>query len=90
MGNRRRSFRQCKNCSVLMSGNFNRQDLMKWKIKDLRILLTKKNISTEMCTEKPDLIDLLVMHFGSNSNRTSLDNSQHTRHVDELVVSTGI
>lgn len=73
-----------------MSGNFNRQDLMKWKIKDLRILLTKKNISTEMCTEKPDLIDLLVMHFGSNSNRTSLDNSQHTRHVDELVVSTGI
>nr|XP_022341707.1 E3 ubiquitin-protein ligase rififylin-like isoform X2 [Crassostrea virginica] len=62
--NVKRSHRQCKKCNILTSGNFTRQDLQKWKVKDLRSVLDKRNISTESCREKHDLIDLLVITFG--------------------------
>ncbi|XP_048761396.2 E3 ubiquitin-protein ligase RNF34-like isoform X2 [Ostrea edulis] len=76
----KRSHRQCKKCNILTSGNFTRQDLQKWKVKDLRSLLDKRNISTEACTEKHDLIDLLVITFGvvnqSHSGERSSSSAQ--------------
>lgn len=76
--NVKRSHRQCKKCNILTTGNFTRQDLQKWKVKDLRSVLNKRNISTEACTEKHDLIDLLVITFGVVSQGNSGDRSSST------------
>ncbi|CAE1274790.1 RNF34 [Acanthosepion pharaonis] len=57
--------RQCRKCQILTSGNFTRNDLMQWKVKDLQVFLRKKNISTSTCTEKHDLVELLLRHFGN-------------------------
>lgn len=80
--NVKKSHRQCKKCNILTSGKFTRQDLQKWKVKDLRCVLHKRNISTETCREKHDLIDLLVITFGvvsqHNSEERSSSSSQST------------
>lgn len=80
--NVKKSNRQCKKCNILTSGKFTRQDLQKWKVKDLRCVLHKRNISTETCREKHDLIDLLVITFGvvsqNNSGERSSSSSQST------------
>lgn len=78
--NVKKSHRQCKKCNILTTGRFTRQDLQKWKVKDLRCVLHKRNISTETCREKHDLIDLLVITFGvvsqNNSEERSSSSSQ--------------
>lgn len=88
--NVKKSHRQCKKCNILTSGKFTRQDLQKWKVKDLRCVLHKRNISTETCREKHDLIDLLVITFGvvsqNNSEERSSSSSQSTVSFIHLIV----
>ena len=59
---------QCKSCQILLTGTFSRSQLLKWKIKDLKALLTKQNINTSKCKEKSDLIDLLFTNYGNTPN----------------------
>lgn len=63
-GQNKETFRQCKKCRILLTGTFTRQELVKWKVKDLKCLLMKRNISTDGCREKQELIDLIVINFG--------------------------
>lgn len=88
--NVKKSHRQCKKCNILTSGRFTRQDLQKWKVKDLRCVLHKRNISTETCREKHDLIDLLVITFGvvsqNNSEERSSSSSQSAVSFSYLIV----
>ncbi|XP_033747538.1 E3 ubiquitin-protein ligase RNF34-like [Pecten maximus] len=69
--NNRMTYRQCNTCKVLMSGKFTRSDLMKWKVKELRILLNKRNVPTNTCKEKHDLIDLLFINFAKTPAQES-------------------
>lgn len=69
--NNRMTYRQCNTCKVLMSGKFTRSDLMKWKVKELRILLNKRNVSTSTCKEKHDLIDLLFINFAKSPQESA-------------------
>ncbi|OWF44900.1 E3 ubiquitin-protein ligase RNF34-like [Mizuhopecten yessoensis] len=71
--NNRSTYRQCNTCKVLMSGKFTRSDLMKWKVKELRILLNKRNVSTNTCKEKHDLIDLLFVNFAKSPTQESAE-----------------
>ena len=69
---------------MLSSGNFTRHDLMPFKIIDLRQFLSRKNISTNQCTEKNDLVEL-VLRF-SNSSQYFREQEEHRRHFEELQV----
>ncbi|KAL5017549.1 hypothetical protein ScPMuIL_007138 [Solemya velum] len=73
--------RQCTKCKVLISGNFTKRDLMNWKIRDLKGFLHHQRVSTEMCREKHDLVDLLVRHYGNNLED---NHSEHERHMNNL------
>ncbi|XP_014779896.1 E3 ubiquitin-protein ligase RNF34 [Octopus bimaculoides] len=89
--------RQCHKCQILASGNFTRSDLMQWKIKDLQVFLNKKNISTNTCTEKYDLVELLVCHFGQETYqpphtyfRYQLDMESDEGRVHPRISSNGV
>lgn len=75
---------QCKKCIILLSGNFTRQLLQSWKVKDLKALLDRQNVNTSKCREKNDLIDLIFSYFGHTSNLYR-PGTAHERHVEELV-----
>ncbi|XP_067668264.1 E3 ubiquitin-protein ligase RNF34-like isoform X1 [Haliotis asinina] len=75
--------RQCEKCRIIVSGNFSRQILQEWRVKDMRCFLDSHNIPTNMCREKHDLIDLVILHY----SRGSVSNSEveHERLVQQLV-----
>lgn len=72
-GQKRETFRQCKKCRMLLTGTFTRQELIKWKVKDLKCLLNKRSISTEGCKEKQELIDLIVINFGHMTRNDDIE-----------------
>ncbi|KAG8451768.1 hypothetical protein GDO86_003822 [Hymenochirus boettgeri] len=52
----------CRVCSRIRSTLFIRDELMKLRIKDLRDYLSLQNISTDLCREKEDLVQLVLNH----------------------------
>ena len=58
---------------MLLTGTFTRQELIKWKVKDLKCLLNKRSISTEGCKEKQELIDLIVINFGNMTRNDDIE-----------------
>ncbi|XP_041349402.1 E3 ubiquitin-protein ligase RNF34-like isoform X2 [Gigantopelta aegis] len=74
--------RKCPKCRILGMGNFSRQDLMQWKVKDMRCFLDHHNIPTGMCREKIDLVDLLVKYFSRLPENQQ--QSEHERMVENL------
>ncbi|XP_046548995.1 E3 ubiquitin-protein ligase RNF34-like [Haliotis rubra] len=75
--------RQCQKCRIIVSGNFSRQILQEWKVKDMRCFLDSHNIPTNMCREKHDLIDLVILHYSRGS--VSNSEAEHERLVQQLV-----
>ncbi|XP_071093776.1 E3 ubiquitin-protein ligase RNF34-like [Haliotis cracherodii] len=75
--------RQCQKCRIIVSGNFSRQILQEWKVKDMRCFLDSHNIPTNMCREKHDLIDLVIRHYSRGS--VSNSEAEHERLVQQLV-----
>lgn len=59
------NLRRCSTCHLLQETAFQRPQLMKLKVKDLRQYLTLRNIPTESCREKEDLVELVLCHHGS-------------------------
>lgn len=59
------NLRRCSTCHLLQDTAFQRPQLMKLKVKDLRQYLTLRNIPTESCREKEDLVELVLCHHGS-------------------------
>ncbi|KAG8597702.1 hypothetical protein GDO81_002366 [Engystomops pustulosus] len=59
------NLRRCCTCHLLQGTAFQRPQLMKLKVKDLRQYLTLRNIPTESCREKEDLVELVLCHHGT-------------------------
>ncbi|XP_053310865.1 E3 ubiquitin-protein ligase rififylin [Spea bombifrons] len=50
----------CQLCRRFRSTSFTRDELLKMKVKDLRDYLSMRNIPTELCREKEDLVQLVL------------------------------
>ncbi|TRY56550.1 hypothetical protein DNTS_022801 [Danionella cerebrum] len=59
------NLRRCATCHLLWGTAFQRPLLMRLRVKDLRTYLTLRNIDTETCREKQDLVDLVLCHLGA-------------------------
>lgn len=59
------NLRRCATCHLLQETAFQRPQLMRLKVKDLRQYLNLRNIPTESCREKADLVDLVLSHHRS-------------------------
>ncbi|XP_075034366.1 E3 ubiquitin-protein ligase RNF34 isoform X2 [Mixophyes fleayi] len=76
------NFRRCSTCHLLQETAFQRPELMKLKVKDLRQYLTLRNIPTESCREKEDLVQLVLSHHGSCPEEemdVSMDNTTRSQ-----------
>ncbi|XP_054613081.1 E3 ubiquitin-protein ligase RNF34 isoform X1 [Dunckerocampus dactyliophorus] len=57
--------RCCATCHLLRGTAFQRPRLMQLRVKDLRQYLLLRNIPTDTCREKEDLVDLVLCHQGT-------------------------
>ncbi|XP_053557715.1 E3 ubiquitin-protein ligase RNF34 isoform X2 [Bombina bombina] len=76
------NLRRCSTCRLLQETAFQRPRLMKLKVKDLRQYLTLRNISTDQCREKEDLVNLVLCHYGSCPEEemdTNMDSSTRSQ-----------
>ncbi|NXY92817.1 RNF34 ligase, partial [Alcedo cyanopectus] len=64
------NLRRCSTCHLLQETAFQRPQLMRLKVKDLRQYLLLRNIPTDTCREKEDLVDLVLCHQGLGSEDT--------------------
>ncbi|KAF3849137.1 hypothetical protein F7725_015634 [Dissostichus mawsoni] len=67
---RKEELRCCSTCHLLRSTAFQRPRLMQLRVKDLRQYLLLRNISTDTCREKEDLVDLVLCHQGTRETST--------------------
>ncbi|NXX73268.1 RNF34 ligase, partial [Spizella passerina] len=58
------NLRRCSTCHLLQETAFQRPQLMRLKVKDLRQYLILRNIPTDTCREKEDLVELVLCHHG--------------------------
>ncbi|KAM8960077.1 E3 ubiquitin-protein ligase RNF34 [Pelodytes ibericus] len=65
--------RRCSTCHLLQETAFQRVLLMKLKVKDLRQYLTLRNIPTDSCREKEDLVELVLRHHGTQCPVEEMD-----------------
>ncbi|XP_044897705.1 E3 ubiquitin-protein ligase RNF34 isoform X1 [Felis catus] len=74
------NLRRCSTCHLLQETAFQRPQLMRLKVKDLRQYLILRNIPIDTCREKEDLVDLVLCHRGLGSeddlDTSSLNSSQ--------------
>lgn len=73
----------CPKCLLLATGNFTRRDLDPYTVKELRHFLIERDISTEGCREKNDLVEL-VLQTSSRHAPLNQEESEHSRHVELL------
>ncbi|KAI7793497.1 hypothetical protein IRJ41_025019, partial [Triplophysa rosa] len=59
------NLRRCATCHLLWGTAFQRPRLMRLRVKDLRQYLMLRNINTDTCREKQDLVDLVLCHLGA-------------------------
>ncbi|XP_073770235.1 uncharacterized protein isoform X2 [Danio rerio] len=59
------NLRRCSTCHLLWGTAFQRPRLMRLRVRDLRQYLTLRNINTDTCREKEDLVDLVLCHLGA-------------------------
>ncbi|XP_007900424.1 E3 ubiquitin-protein ligase RNF34a isoform X1 [Callorhinchus milii] len=73
------NLRRCCTCQLLQQTAFQRSELMKLKVKDLRQYLSLRNISTDTCREKEDLVDLVLGHYGSGEDSMDIESIDSSR-----------
>lgn len=59
----------CHLCERFRATAFQREELLKMKVKELRDYLELREISTEMCREKDELVDLIIAQQPPPANR---------------------
>ncbi|KAK2819119.1 hypothetical protein Q5P01_024680 [Channa striata] len=64
------NLRCCTTCHLLRGTAFQRPRLMQLRVKDLRQYLLLRNIPTDTCREKEDLVDLVLCHQGARETAT--------------------
>ncbi|NXD07313.1 RNF34 ligase, partial [Nothocercus nigrocapillus] len=72
------NLRRCSTCHLLQETAFQRPQLMRLKVKDLRQYLILRNIPTDTCREKEDLVDLVLCHHGLGSEEDTDTGSLHS------------
>ncbi|XP_009083114.1 PREDICTED: E3 ubiquitin-protein ligase RNF34, partial [Acanthisitta chloris] len=65
------NLRRCCTCHLLQETAFQRPQLMRLKVKDLRQYLILRNIPTDTCREKEDLVELVLCHHGLGAEDTA-------------------
>ncbi|XP_078083624.1 E3 ubiquitin-protein ligase RNF34a isoform X2 [Mustelus asterias] len=73
------NLRRCYTCQVLQQTSFQRNELMKIKVKDLREYLSLRNIPIETCREKEDLVQLVLSHHESDADGVDTENMRSSR-----------
>ncbi|KAK7895240.1 hypothetical protein WMY93_020565 [Mugilogobius chulae] len=66
------NLRCCSTCHLLRGTAFQRARLMQLRVKDLRQYLLLRNIPTDTCREKEDLVDLVLCHQGSSHSPSAV------------------
>ncbi|KAM3874485.1 E3 ubiquitin-protein ligase RNF34-like [Diretmus argenteus] len=66
------NLRCCTTCHLLRGTAFQRPRLMQLRVKDLRQYLLLRNIPTDTCREKEDLVDLVLCHQGARETPRAL------------------
>lgn len=69
---------------MLVTGCFNRQELMALKLKELKHFLTKRKIPITHCTEKNDLVELILRYTSNEYYRQ--EQEAHRQHLEMLEV----
>ncbi|XP_006894715.1 PREDICTED: E3 ubiquitin-protein ligase RNF34 [Elephantulus edwardii] len=72
------NLRRCATCHLLQETAFQRPQLMRLKVKDLRQYLLLRNIPTDTCREKADLVDLVLCHRGLGPEEDTDTSSLHS------------
>ncbi|XP_018100671.1 E3 ubiquitin-protein ligase rififylin isoform X2 [Xenopus laevis] len=79
----------CQVCRSIRSTAFDRVELMKLRVKDLRDYLTLKDIPIDLCREKEDLVQLILFHKppvfsadGTNVPTSTSDQSTANQRTD--------
>uniref|UniRef100_A0A3B1JJZ4 E3 ubiquitin-protein ligase RNF34 n=1 Tax=Astyanax mexicanus TaxID=7994 RepID=A0A3B1JJZ4_ASTMX len=67
------NLRRCVTCHLLWGTAFQRRRLMRLRVKDLRQYLRLRNISTDTCREKEDLVELVLRHLGEEEEEVASD-----------------
>ncbi|KAM6985371.1 E3 ubiquitin-protein ligase RNF34 isoform 2-T2 [Aplochiton taeniatus] len=67
------NLRCCATCHLLRGTAFQRPQLMQLRVKDLRQYLLLRNIPTDTCREKEDLVDLVLCHQGAADTPRAMD-----------------
>lgn len=74
------NLRICTTCHLLKATAFQRPRLMRLRVRDLRQYLLLRNIPTDTCREKEDLVDLVLCHQGIEEEEEDADTgSLHSR-----------
>ncbi|XP_038590191.1 E3 ubiquitin-protein ligase RNF34 isoform X3 [Micropterus salmoides] len=78
------NLRCCTTCHLLRGTAFQRPRLMQLRVKDLRQYLLLRNISTDTCREKEDLVDLVLCHQGTRETpRPVVEEDEEEEEDDE-------
>ncbi|CAL8321641.1 unnamed protein product [Lota lota] len=77
------NLRCCSTCHLLRSTAFQRPRLMRLRVKELRQYLLLRNIPTDTCREKQDLVDLVLCHQGAGETPRPLEEEEE----EEVVVA---
>uniref|UniRef100_A0A3Q4G4I9 RING-type E3 ubiquitin transferase n=1 Tax=Neolamprologus brichardi TaxID=32507 RepID=A0A3Q4G4I9_NEOBR len=72
------NLRCCTTCHLLRGTAFQRPRLMQLRVKDLRQYLLLRNIPTDTCREKEDLVDLVLCHQGEEDEGGDDTDSLHS------------
>ncbi|XP_026575214.1 E3 ubiquitin-protein ligase RNF34 [Pseudonaja textilis] len=82
------TLRRCCTCQLLQETGFQRPQLMRLKVKDLRQYLLLRNIPTETCREKEDLVGLILSHHRLASEEETDTSSLYSTRSQASSLST--
>uniref|UniRef100_A0A3B3CYA5 RING-type E3 ubiquitin transferase n=1 Tax=Oryzias melastigma TaxID=30732 RepID=A0A3B3CYA5_ORYME len=74
------NLRCCTTCHLLRGTAFQRPRLMQLRVKDLRQYLLLRNIPTDTCREKEDLVDLVLCHQRTRERGADTDSLHSLPH----------
>uniref|UniRef100_A0A668ABR7 RING-type E3 ubiquitin transferase n=1 Tax=Myripristis murdjan TaxID=586833 RepID=A0A668ABR7_9TELE len=78
------NLRCCTTCHLLRGTAFQRPRLMQLRVKDLRQYLLLRNIPTDTCREKEDLVDLVLCHQGEAHEEEEEEEEEGGADTDSL------
>ncbi|XP_059395260.1 E3 ubiquitin-protein ligase RNF34 isoform X2 [Carassius carassius] len=82
------NLRRCSTCHLLWGTAFQRPRLMRLRVKDLRQYLTLRNINTDTCREKEDLVDLVLCHLSAELEMGEDEEEEEEEEEEEAEADT--